>query len=122
MNDVSAVARGRRAEALAEAFLVGQGFAIETRNFRCPYGEIDLIAREGEIVCFVEVRARQRATPVAPLETLTARKIGRLITTARAYLVRLPEPWPLLRFDALGILLVEPPEFTLVRDAFEVSR
>ena len=50
--------RGEQGEALAAAFLQKQGLAVTARNYRCRFGEIDLIARDGETVVFVEVRSR----------------------------------------------------------------
>jgi len=63
---VARAAAGARAEALAATFLVARGLTIVQRNFRCRRGEIDLIARDGETLVFVEVRLRTRATSAEP--------------------------------------------------------
>ena len=111
--------RGARAEALAAEFLEGLGYRVVTRNFRCQGGEIDLVAWDGPVLCFIEVRARESDEFGTPLETLDARKLRRVVHAARAYLETLVGPWPEMRFDAVGILLTEPPRIELVRAAFE---
>src|SRR5690348_10199438 len=113
-------ARGRRAEHLAVSYLTGAGYRIVARNYRCEGGELDLVAWEQDILCFVEVRARGSDAFGDPLETIDRRKILRVARAARAFLGELTSPWPEMRFDALGILLTEPPTYTLVRAAFEV--
>jgi putative endonuclease len=117
----SAVARGKQGEVLAEAYLCAAGYRIVERNFFSPWGEIDRIAFEGDVLCFVEVRARASACHGDPLESISPSKIKRIGQTARFYLTRLPGPWPLMRFDALGILLQPSPKYTLLRNAFETS-
>ena len=50
---------GERGESIAVAFLKGQKFAIVERNFRCKAGEVDIVAREGKTLVFVEVKTRR---------------------------------------------------------------
>lgn len=72
--------RGNIAEAVASAYLLGQGYSIMHRNVRTPFGEIDILARDGtEFVC-VEVRSRDQSEPmVAPELTVTPKKYRRLV-------------------------------------------
>jgi putative endonuclease len=93
---------GARAERQAEEFLIGRGLRILERNFRTRFGEIDLVAREGETVVFVEVRFRASAAFGTPQETVTAAKRRRIIRTALAYAQsrRLDAP---LRFDVVAL-------------------
>jgi len=117
---MSTVSRGSYAESFAAQYLEGLGYEILQRNFRCPQGEIDLIARENEVLCFVEVRSRTELDQVDPFETITPQKRSRIIAAAREFLDDLPLPWPLeMRFDAVGILLQDPPQIELRRGAFE---
>jgi len=98
-----AVARaeaGARAEALAAAFLVARGLTIVERNFRCRRGEIDLIARDGETLVFVEVRLRSRRDFGGAAASITAAKRARIAAAALFYLGRLPRTPP-CRFDAV---------------------
>ena len=65
---------GPAAEALAARFLTTRGLAIVGRNYRCRGGEIDIIARDGGTVVFVEVRLRRSAEYGGAAESITARK------------------------------------------------
>ena len=111
--------RGRRAELLARDYLSRHGYRLIAVNFECPGGELDIVAYEGEVLCFIEVRARSSVLFGHPLETIGPRKIRRIVRAASAYLSHVPTPWPPMRFDALGIVLLDPPLYTLVRAAFE---
>jgi putative endonuclease len=113
--------RGARAEALAWDYLAAQGYRLVARNHRAKGGEVDLIAYDGAVLCFIEVRARSSDELGTPLETIDRPKQLRIIRAARDYLAVLKPPWPEMRFDAVGILLVDPPELELVRGAFEAT-
>jgi putative endonuclease len=108
--------RGRAAEAIAAEFLSRQGLAILQRNFRCRFGEIDLIASDGDAVVFVEVRMRARGDFGGAAESITAGKRGRLVRAAGFYLSG-QRRTPPCRFDAV---LVSGPEGRIewIRDAF----
>ncbi len=104
---------------MAATHLTERGYRIVTRNFRAPGGEIDLIAYDGEVLCFVEVRSLSNPKHGDPLETITRQKIARVIRASRAYLEELSGPWPAMRFDAVGIVMTDPPRIRLVQEAFE---
>jgi putative endonuclease len=109
--------RGQVAEALAAEYLTRQGLAILHRNFRCRFGEIDLIARDSDaVVVFVEVRMRGRGDFGGAAESITARKRGRLVKAAGFYLAG-QRKTRRCRFDAV---LVSGPEGRIewIRDAF----
>ena len=78
----NARADGARAEALAAAFLANQGLAIVERNFLRRHGEVDLIARDGETLVFVEVRLRRRADFGGAAGCITAAKQARIARAA----------------------------------------
>ena len=78
--------RGGPAEDLAAAFLERQGLRILERNYRCRFGEIDLVARSGELLVFVEVRARTSEAFGGAASSITATKRRRLVAAARHYL------------------------------------
>lgn len=78
--------RGAKAEQLACDYLRTQGMAIQERNVRYPVGEIDIIAREGQTLCFVEVRSTSSMQWGGPLVSITDRKRRRMIAAARWYL------------------------------------
>jgi len=93
-------AAGARAEMLAAQFLVARGLTIVTRNFRTRRGEIDLIARDGDTLVFVEVRLRRSQFFGGAGASITAAKCARLTAAANSYLVMLGTEPP-CRFDAV---------------------
>ncbi len=112
---------GVRAESLAAAFLRQEGFQVLQQNFRIRQGEIDLIALEDRTLCFVEVRYRGRDSYGHPSSTIGRLKQRRIIRTASVFLAtRWVGPACACRFDVVTILGGEPPEITLLRNAFEL--
>lgn len=99
--------RGPAAEALAAEFLQARGLAIVERNYRCRGGEIDLIARDGETLIFVEVRMRSGAAFGGAAASITAAKRRRLAFAALHYLARLDREPP-CRFDAVLLAGLDP--------------
>jgi putative endonuclease len=113
-------ARGRAAEDLAVAWLECQGYRIEARNVVNVAGEIDVVARDGETLCFVEVKARATRSYGPAITAVDGRKQRRLARAAALYLAFQGAEGP-CRFDVLGMDREETGEwvFTLLRDAFE---
>ena len=93
-------ARGEAAENLAAAFLLREGLTLVERNFHCRFGEIDVIARDGVTLVFVEVRMRTSERFGGAAGSITAAKRARLLRTARLYLAGVARV-PACRFDAL---------------------
>lgn len=91
---------GAEAERLAAAFLETRGLSIVERNFRRRCGELDLIARDGSTLVFVEVRLRRNRAFGGAAASITAAKRARLVRAAGLYLGRLHET-PNCRFDAV---------------------
>lgn len=106
---------GADAEDAALAFLRGQGLRLLARNYRCRFGEIDLIMNEGNTLVFVEVRMRKNAGFGSAAESITARKQKRIIAAARHYLAQV-QAVPNCRFDAVLLCADDPVEW--IRDAF----
>ncbi len=79
-------ALGHAAESRALEYLKARGLKLVQRNFRCKAGEIDLIMRDGNLVCFVEVRMRQSKRHLSGAESITHSKIRKLIRAAGVYL------------------------------------
>jgi putative endonuclease len=92
--------RGGPAEDLAAAFLQRQGLHVLERNYRCRFGEIDIVARSGGQLVFVEVRARSSEAYGGAAGSITAAKRRRLVATARHYLARRGADAP-CRFDVV---------------------
>lgn len=113
---------GKAGEELAERYLKRQGYAIVERNYRCPLGEIDLIALNRRVVVFVEVKTRRVDTAGAPLEAVNAAKQQRLKRVALHYLGRHRLHDRDVQFDVVGISLgSDPPVVRHVRHAFDFS-
>ena len=92
--------RGARAEWIAVWLLRAKGFRVLERDLRSRLGEIDLVARRGRLLIFVEVKARAAADVAA--HAIQAQQRGRITRAAQAYLAGRPELQPLtLRFDAM---------------------
>lgn len=111
--------KGQRAERLAAAFLERAGYRVLERNYRCRLGEIDLVAEEKGVLCFVEVRSLASLTHGHPLETVGGAKRARLIRAARHYLAARGGAEREMRFDVVAVLGGPRPELELVRGAFE---
>ncbi len=108
--------RGAEAEDRACAFLERKGLEIIERNYRCRFGEIDIVARSGASLVFVEVRARSSETFGGSAQSITTAKRRRLLATARHYLMRQRKHCT-CRFDV--VLLSGPSaEIEWIRDAF----
>lgn len=86
---------GQQGEELAAAALCSCGFEIVARNWRCPYGEVDIIASHNQDLYFVEVRTRRGGAQPMPEESLTQQKLQRMEIVARAYLGRYASAVPL---------------------------
>jgi len=100
---------GKRGEQLACRALEKKGYRILHKNYRCRHGEIDLIARHGDYIVFIEVRSKTGNAFGAPEESLTVAKKNRLTATALDYLTShhgLPENWRIdfvaVEFDPAG--------------------
>jgi putative endonuclease len=104
---------------LAADFLIGRGLVLLERNFRCRRGEIDLIARDGETLVFVEVRLRTRRDFGGAAASITAAKRARLAAAALFYLGRLPRTPP-CRFDAVLLDAIDAERIEWLRDMMSV--
>jgi len=97
-------AAGREAEESVCAHLRKRGMVIVERNFRARGGEIDLIARDGDVLAFVEVRFRTEDGHGLPEESVGEAKRKRIAAAARAYLSTIsPGSWREARFDVAAV-------------------
>ena len=95
---------GRLGEELAAQYLTREGYVILTRNYRCGEGEMDIVARQGSRLAFVEVRTRRGSSYGTPKESITRSKQERLVKVASDYLSShnlLDEDWGI---DAVSVL------------------
>jgi len=94
---------GDYGEKLAKDFLKKRGYSIIETNYRCPYGEIDIVARQKGTLSFIEVRTKQTLSFGIPEESVTASKAKRMKATAYHYLQshdNLPASW---RIDFVAV-------------------
>jgi len=112
---------GEQGEALACCELRRRGYAILARRFRTRFGEIDIIARDGDALVVVEVKTRRTAGYGGAVAAVGYRKQRRLVNMARSYLAGLSGPEPAIRFDVVGVTLAEgaKPAVEVVVDAFQ---
>ncbi len=112
--------RGRAAEDYAAAHLKRHGLCPLANNYRCRFGEIDLIMRDEELLVFVEVRARAATGYATPAETVTRTKQKKIIATAEHFLLNhgrlahLP-----CRFDVFSVIPIGASfQAQWIKDAF----
>jgi len=117
MPDAGSKFKGREGEQYAEAYLQGQGLFLVERNYRCRFGEIDLIMREGEVVVFIEVRMRASQAFGGAASSITLSKQGKLMRTARLYLASLKSV-PECRFDVVLLSGVKGEGMEWIKNAF----
>ena len=115
--------KGTEQEDFAERILVGRGYQIIERNWRCRGGEVDRIAWLDDLLVFVEVRSKRDGSDISPEESVGFWKRRRLIRAARSYLLRFSETHtPMVRFDVVGIVFgagFRPAEVIVIENAFD---
>jgi putative endonuclease len=114
-RSTAAQAAGDRGEERAAHFLESHGLRIVSRNYRTRLGEIDLVAVDGAVLVFVEVRMRSAARFGGGAESVDSAKCRRLVAAARHYLMHLGRE-PACRFDVVSLEHDAP---TWIRGAFE---
>ncbi len=99
-----ASAVGAYGEQVAERHLVERGLRILERNWRCPLGEIDLVAQEGKVLVVCEVKTRRSAAFGPPAEAVTPRKLARLRHLAAEWLRERGGGFAEVRVDVVAVL------------------
>ena len=113
---------GIQGEKIARDFLKKRGYHILETNYRCPRGEIDIIARHKDYLAFIEVRTKRSLDFGSPEESITRVKKERLKTTALQYRQSHRNLPPLWRIDVVAIELDEkghPSRIELIDNAVE---
>jgi putative endonuclease len=111
---------GRRSEILGIDYVRSLGYRVVTSGYRTKRGEVDIIAWDGDLLVFIEVKGRRSSEP--PEDSVGTLKQQRIIRAARAYISRYRLEDVCCRFDILAVTSVpgRPPEFRLLRDAFRM--
>lgn len=96
---------GKTGEEKAARYLRGHGFTIIKTNFRCPYGEIDIIARKAHTLYFIEVKTRSTDNKGKPYESVTQQKINKLEKASRLFLLQNDYKAYTLRIGVVSIMI-----------------
>ena len=113
---------GDRGENRAARYLRERGYKILIRNFRCPLGEIDIVARDGRTLVFVEVKTRTEDDPL-PEDQVNGFKRHQITKAAKFYLGRYGVPQPPSRFDVVAVVWPDgkDPQIRHTPHAFEAT-
>jgi putative endonuclease len=116
----ASAAKGKRGEDLAHRFLRHKGLTVLARNYRPNPGkaEVDIVAQEGDIVVFVEVKSRATDDFGSPDRAIGEDKQRRIVAAARSYTTKAGIPWSNVRFDTISIIFGTTPAITHQRDVF----
>lgn len=109
--------RGEQAEAIALRYLQAKGLDLVERNYRCRFGEIDLIMRDGKTLVFTEVRLRKSNAFGGALASIDSNKQRRILSAARCYLSEQRES-PNCRCDVVLLSNVSEREIEWIQNAF----
>lgn len=113
--------RGDEGERLASKHLKSLGYKILEKNYHCRTGEVDILASKGEVLIFVEVKARGSERFGTALEAVDQRKQRRIISAARHWMAAKGLVDTAVRFDVVAVdLSASPPGVEVVGAAFEV--
>jgi len=115
---------GKRGEDIAAKALRRRGYKLLGRNVQLGRNEVDLIARDGDTIVFVEVKTRRSAGVAEPEDNITMEKQKRLSRAARIYMDRDNDPHAYYRFDVVSVVIPEKgrPDVTVYQNAFEMRR
>ncbi len=102
-------------EQVASKHLKELGYELITTNYRCPLGEIDLVAKDGAVLVFIEVKYRKTLNAGSPFEAVNAKKQQTIRRVAQWYLTEHKLDDVSVRFDVAGIL---GNEIKVIKDAF----
>lgn len=109
---------GKESEELAQQFLQNKGYNILAKNWRWQKAEVDIIAKEKDIIVFVEVKARETDVFINPQEAVNKKKIKLLVLASEQFL--LENEWDNeVRFDIITILGKEKSTINHIQNAFE---
>ena len=96
---------GNYGEKLAISYLIDNNYDILCHSFKCKQGEVDIIAKTQDIICFIEVKSRYSRLYGAPIESVTYSKRNRIINTAKYYLYINKTKNCNVRFDVIELIL-----------------
>jgi putative endonuclease len=113
---------GREGERIAESYLKKKGYRLVERNYRCPMGELDLIALDRRVIVFIEVKTRSDFRFGVPIESVHPRKQRKMIQAALYFLSQRRLHDREARFDVVGVSWAKGrAEVEHVKNAFDLS-
>lgn len=122
VKDLSRIRTGKKGEELAVVHLQKLGYRILERNYRCPLGEIDIVARDKDTIVFVEVKSRKTEEFGEPELAVGKTKQRKLALISLYYLAQKNDFPVKARFDVVAVkMLRDRTEVILIRDAFELA-
>lgn len=112
---------GKKGEKIGVRYLRENKYEIKAVNYRCRFGEIDIIAADKNFICFVEVKTRSQNALAAPKESVNLQKQRRIIQTALQYLSLYPSQLQ-PRFDVLELIYFEQShKINFIKNAFDAT-
>jgi putative endonuclease len=114
---------GKQGEELAASYLQKcQNYRIVQRNYRCVFGEVDIVAKDHDVLTFIEVRTRKSEDYGNPKESITKRKQGQLSKVALEFINKHNLHHMKARFDVVAVYLFPPEQrIELIKNAFELT-
>jgi putative endonuclease len=120
IKDTQIITTGKEGERIATAYLKKNGYRIMEINFRCPIGEIDIVAKEKDDLVFVEVKTRKSIELGYPEQAVGMRKQKKMSQLALWYMQKRKIADTNARFDVVAITLIpEKNEVKLIQNAFD---
>ena len=123
MTKTSRVILGHQGEDLAAEYLQKAGYRVVARNYRTAFGEIDIVARHGPTICFVEVKTRTGVAFGSPAEAVSLPKQRKMAQVAQAFLQDQNLYGQPSRFDVVAVVISPdgPVRVELLQNAFEAD-
>lgn len=120
MKDITKIKTGKEGEKIAAAFLKKNGYRISDINFRCPLGELDIVAKDNKEIVFIEVKTRKSNRLGYPEQAVGIRKQKKMSQLALWYLQKRKIGDVAARFDVVAITLhKEGNDIKLIKNAFD---
>jgi len=115
---INHISIGKKGEEFACKIIEGMGYKVLERNYRCNIGEIDLIALDGDVLVFIEIKTRSRSIEYAK-EAVNRKKMKKLSLLASYYIKKKRLQNPRVRFDVIAVHMSgKHLEFEYIRNAF----
>lgn len=114
---------GRGGEAEAARYLTRQGYRLLAQDVRVRHGQIDLVARDGDVLCFIEVKTRRGDARGAAVEAVTPAKQRQMVRAAMYFVAQQRLPRTAMRFDVVAVTTTDDGRCScrLVRNAFDAG-